>query len=284
MYMQNHFKKTSAFQLIKLQLNELEHYYVELRRYEFQQKIPIRYAYFKKLIHPLLLLLIKVERNVSKEKLYVIGDKSVKTKTPKIYACTHIGGNDVQRTFEAIRDHAYLFLGDPRELYRDFNGKLLRLNGAICLETNNKEDRYIAYLRAVELLNKGVNLLIYPEGAWNITDNLPVMRLYSGTVKMAIETGADIIPVAIEQYGQKFIVNIGENLTSGVFKGKSISDCNKILRVTLATLKWNIWENNGRQSRDSIPQSFIDNYKQQIVDKCPYGFTIQDVYDSMCKY
>jgi hypothetical protein len=31
---------------------------------------------------------------------------------------------------------------------------------------------------------------------------------------MALETGADIVPIAIEQYGKEFYVNIGENISS----------------------------------------------------------------------
>lgn len=51
-----------------------------------------------------------------------------------------------------------------------------------------------------------------PEGACNITPNLPVMKLYDGTASMALETGADIIPIRIEQYDNDFFVCIGEIL------------------------------------------------------------------------
>ncbi len=51
----------------------------------------------------------------------VIGDKNSNKKNV-IFACMHIGGNDVQRVFEAIESHAYLFLGDSGEFYRRYSG------------------------------------------------------------------------------------------------------------------------------------------------------------------
>lgn len=150
-----------------------------------------------------------MDRKVSKETVSVINDERMITDKPKIYACTHIGGNDIQRVFEVIKEHAYLFLGDPKGLYKDISGLLLFLNGVINMEIKDKTDRFIDKKRAIELLNKNGNLLIFPEGAWNITPNLLVMDLYKEAVLMARETGADIIPVAIEQYDNDFFVSIG---------------------------------------------------------------------------
>lgn len=277
----NDFNKKNVFQLKKICLSELEKYYIELRKYEYEHNIPLKYMELRKKIHKLLLQLIKIDRILAHEELYVIGDKRIKSHEPKIYACTHIGGNDIQRTFEAIEEHAYLFLGDPREIYRDLTGVILNLNGAICMDTNDKNDRQIAYERSIELLSSNTNLLIYPEGAWNITDNLPVMKLYPGVAKMASETGADIIPVAIEQYDNRFFVNIGENIKYSLSKSNDIQFTTEYLRDILATLKWQIWEYNGIISRASVSKEFIENYKQNIVNKCEYDFTIQDVYHTM---
>ena len=62
----------------------------------------------------------------------------------KIYASTHVVGHDVESCFEAIGKHAFLFLGDPREIYCNFDGLVLFLNGMICLETRSETDRKIA--------------------------------------------------------------------------------------------------------------------------------------------
>lgn len=275
------FEKKGLLELRKLSLDELKKYYVELRKYEFDNSVPLKGIKLRQNIHKLLLSIIKIDRVLAKEKLIIVDDKREKTDKPIIYACTHIGGNDIQRTFEAIKDHAYLFLGDPEGLYKDISGLLLYLNGVICMETGVKNDRYIAKERAIELLKNGGDLLIYPEGAWNITENLPVMKLYTGAIKMAMETNAEIIPIAIEQFDDTFYVNIGKNIE--VNSNGSVKEQNLDLRDALATLKWEIWEGRGMQPRESINQSFVDNFKQSIVDKCEYGFTIDDVYATMYK-
>lgn len=275
------FERKSLLELRKLSIQELEKYYMELRRYNYENDVPLKGIDIRKKIHKLLLSLIKIDRKLCKETIEIIKDERIETNKPIIYACTHIGGNDIQRTFEAIKDHAYLFLGDPRSLYRDVAGLMLYLNGVICLETNNKTDRFIAKNRAIELLKNGGDLLIYPEGAWNITDNLPCMKLYTGTIKMALETGAEIIPMAIEQYNKKFYVNIGSNVI--LDQSLSVDELNDNLRDTLATLKWDIWEHQGIFERTTIDQGFVDSFKQAIVDKCEFGFTIDDVYATMYK-
>lgn len=164
------------------------------------------------MLHPILVSGVRINRIISGEKMYVINDRHMDTKKPIIYACTHIGWKDAERAFEAIKAHAYLFWGDPRELYRRMEGFLLYLNGAICCDTGNKDDRHIGKETCIRLLKQGGSLLIYPEGAWNIIENQVVMPLYSGAVEMAIRTGAEIVPIAIEQYEMQYYVNIGKNI------------------------------------------------------------------------
>ncbi len=219
--------------------------------------------------------MVELDRKASKETVSVINDERIITDRPKIYACTHIGGNDIQRVFEAIKEHAYLFLGDPKGLYKDISGLLLFLNGVINMETKDKTDRFIAKKRAIELLNKNGSLLIFPEGAWNITPNLLVMDLYKGAVLMARETGADIIPVAIEQYDNDFFVSIGKNIKMDDYSTLSLDDLNIVLRDAMGTQKWNIVEKHS-QSRKDLNVDEKD-FAQSIVDKCPYGFTTEDV-------
>ena len=276
------FTKKNILERRKMDIKELSKYYFELRKYNYENKVSLRCIEIRKKIHFILLELIKIDRILSKENLSVVGDKRIKTKNAKIYACTHIGGNDVQRAFEAIKEHAYLFIGDPKELYRDLTGVILFLNGAICLETNNKIDRNIAYKRSIELLSTGTNLLIYPEGAWNISENLPVMQLYPGVSKMQLETGADIIPMAKEQYDNNFYVNIGSNILYNSIND-NIDVSKQLLRDQLATLKWEIWEKYGRCRRNELTEEEKNDFQQNIVDKCPYDFTIQDVYDTLYK-
>lgn len=132
------FEKKSFLEIMQLEQKELEKYYLELRKYNYEQNIPLKNIKLRNKIHNLLLSIVKLDRLLSKEKIVVIKDERINTNSPKIYACTHIGGKDIERSFEAIKDHCYLFFGDPGEVYRNYVGLLLHLNGVIYLETLKK--------------------------------------------------------------------------------------------------------------------------------------------------
>ena len=279
------FNRKNLLELRKLSREELSKYYMEKRKEEDEKGIPLskKGIMIRNKIHQLLLQIVMIDRLLNHETITVLKDERIKTNHPKVFTCTHIGGNDIQRTFEAIKDPAYLFLGDPQELYQNLEGLLLFLNGAIYLETRNKQDRGIAKRRSIELLEKGGNLLIYPEGAWNISPNLPVMKLYKGAVNIAVTTGADLIPIAIEQVENHFYVSIGKNIITSEMNNIDTNLLNQTLRDALATEKWYIWEQIGIQKRKVVGNQTLMEYQQSIVDRCSYDFTLQDVIETMYK-
>lgn len=260
-------------------IEELVIYYAEQRKYDFAKGKKLKGISLKKQIHFLVKLILKIDQVTSNEKLVVIRDlHKKKSNVPKIYACTHIGGNDIQRAFQVIDDPAYLMLGDPGILYRMPIYWGLKLNGVIPLETSDREDRKIAYARAIELLQNGGNLLIYPEGAWNVSPNLVVMKTFTGTVRMAQETGAEIVPIAMEQYGDTFYINIGENYLIPKNSDKSADEWNAELRSKLATLKWKIMEHQPSLKRSEITNDYLNVFQAEIVNRCNfgYGFSLED--------
>lgn len=275
------YPKKNLLELKKMTLEQVILYNKELRKYEYENNIPLKHIYLRNKIHSLLVQIIKIDRLLSQDTLTVINDNRLNTTNPKIYACTHIGGSDVERIYEAIKEPAYLFLGDPKELYRDLPGLLLKINGVICLETNDLEDRKIATYRAIEVLKNNGNLMIFPEGAWNISPNLLVMGLYHGTASIALKTNADIIPVAIEQYDNHFYVSIGKNIVTSNLSNIKVPKLTNLLRDSLATEKWRIIEYQGTFDRNQVAQTNIHEFQQAIVDKCPYGFNLEDVYNTM---
>lgn len=135
---------------------------------------------------------------------------------------------------------------------------ILWLNGLIYCDTEDKTDRQIAAKTAVELLKQGINLLIYPEGIWNVTPNRLVLPLFAGVIKMAYQTGVNIIPIAIEQYGKEFVVNIGAEFCVPVCEAAEeeykfyIEKKRKELRDVMATLKWEILESRPMANRDAL--------------------------------
>ena len=273
------FKKKNLLEKREMAIEELVKYYAEYRIYCYNKGDKLKGIEMRKRLHPIIDLILKIDQVLSKEEIVVISNKSiVKPNESKIFACTHIGGNDIQRTFQVINEPAYLMLGDPGILYKMPIYYGLKLNGVIPLETKNKQDRKIAYNRAIELLNNGGNLLIYPEGAWNVTPNEIVMKIFTGTVRMVKETGVDIIPIAVEQYDNVFYFNVGKNYSIDKNTNLSLTELNEDLRDKLATLKWEIMETQPKLDRAKVTDDYLDIFQSEIVNRCNYGygFSLED--------
>lgn len=287
------FKYVSRKEKKAMTMEELAEYQCNRRKYEYAKKIPIKGITWRKFANVLVVGALKIDRLVNREKITILKEQ----KRPVIYACTHIGGSDAERLVEAIGKPCYLFFGDPAPMYKDPTvNKLVFLKGSIDLETKDKEDRMIAFERGKELLSRGGSLLICPEGAWNVFENLPVMKLYSGTAQMAIEAGADIIPVAIEQFDKEFVIKIGQKIVTT--KDMDYKILTTHLRDVLATLKYSIWETKPMQIRPKTPKIMLwDNvsvskrvtlqreysevYRQSIIDKRTGYSVLSDIYKDM---
>lgn len=227
---------------MRMSIPELEVYYRELRQWRFEKKIPLKGIQLRKRTLILWAKLLQLDRILSHEKVSVLKNEHTVSKSPIIYALAHVGGLDVARVYETIRPKAYMFFGDPGETYKSAYGLLAFLIGWIPLQTTDRQERKVATLRAEELLLNGGNLLIFPEGAWNFSDELPVRQIYNGTARIALHTNAEIVPIAIELYGNKWYVNVGKNIVPSSLTLTDEVSLTEYLRNQLATLKWEIWE------------------------------------------
>lgn len=134
----NTFKKKSLIKRIKMPLPELEAYHRAQREDQYERNTTMAGIKWRKLIHPILLFGLALSRAISKDQLHIVQNRHTQSKKPVIFACTHIGWKDIEMNFAAVKTHAYLFLGDPRDLYRRADGVLLRLNGVICIDSDQK--------------------------------------------------------------------------------------------------------------------------------------------------
>ena len=113
-------------------LPELQSYYREQRKREFLENSPMsRQIDFRKRTRPLFLGLLSVYLKIIGVKLTQIGEPCAVDDAPYIYACTHNYRLDFEVCFSTIRKSCWLFMGDPNETYKNLDGFLLWLNGAI---------------------------------------------------------------------------------------------------------------------------------------------------------
>lgn len=267
-------KKKNLIQRLVMPLPELETYYCERRKERFAQGKRLKNIRLREAFYPVFQKFLTLDRLFRKQKVTVIG--SYKKHTGQvIYACTHITQNDLENIYEKLDRGCWWFVGDPCVLYKDISGLLLYLNGSIFLETGDKDDRRVAYLRAVEVLKGGGSLMIYPEGARNVSENVPVWELFPGTAKMAMETNVKIVPIAIEQFEKRFVINFGNELFSEDFEDST--SLTQRLREVLAALKWEIWEREGQFARDSLPHDYLEQYIQTFGKRLAPWDTLESV-------
>lgn len=252
--------KLSWISRLMIPLPELEQYHLEQRKIRYERGDKPKNIRLREMCYPIFRAFLMADRLFRKQKITILNPPP-KEKKQVIFACTHIAQNDLENIYEVFGRGCWWFVGDPCFMYREISGLFVYLNGVIFLDTDDKDDRHIAYLRALDLLKAGGSLMIYPEGARNGSDNLPAMPLFSGTAKMASINNIPIIPVGVEQYNNRFVINFGKELQPKDFQ--NIAELNQTLRDAMATLKWEIWEQEGLQHRADIP----NGYKEQFIEE-----------------
>lgn len=282
------FEYKSLFAQRKMALAELQQYYRDLRKYECEENLPVKGIELRKKIYFLVKFFLKIDKLLQNRTVNIIADKRIKNNKSKIYACTHIGRFDIESAIEAINESAWFIMGDPGETYRNLDGLILRMYGISWFDMGNTPElRYDAHTvneRQIKILSSGGNEMCFPEAAWNIDPVLPVGEINPGIVKRAIKTGAEIIPIGIEQYrdGNKknYYVNIGENID---LTGVNLSDSLNIaedIRSIMASLKWDIWEQFGNQKQSEITDNWDVEYEKfidSIMCDSENGYTIEEI-------
>ena len=217
----------------------------------------------------------RLESKINGRKVNIVSDSRVSRKGPFVYACSHVGWDDIQMTFESMHDHAWLFWGNPE--YRTLHYYVLLANGAVCVDTYHKADRGIAKETAIRLLQKGQSILIYPEGAWNIIPNLPVMKLFAGAAEMAASAGVDIVPIGISQSStNEFFISFGEVISTSEYGLEGKNELTQTLRDRIATEVWKTWEAQPRLIRKSLPPAAEQGFYDFLESQMHGVFTIKD--------
>ena len=226
----------------------------------------------RKRLHPLVLLIYTVKNHLGGFTYEIIGNESTKNNRPNIFAVTHVGKFDIEVISEAIKEHYYLLSGDYEHIQGTVDAPFLAANGVLYFNENVQNDRISVTQKMIDLLNTGGNLMYFPEGTWNLSPNLPMLPCYWGIIKVAQESNAIITPIAAEQYGKHFKINIGKNFDATLFTHDSDGKSEAIsqLRDIFATLKYKIWESEPQIKRRDLQGTEWDQYIKERFSEWPY--------------
>ena len=158
----------------------------------------------------------------------------------------------------------------------------------ICLEDRNlideyKTDRRICQVICENRIKNKDNILIYPEGAWNITPRL-TQKLFPGAAKMAVNGDGVIVPIGVIRDKRKYTVNIGSPINIEGATLSDVDDITELLQERISSLKGEIifsdnriiTPRNGMGSFDEIYQEFVDD----IMSETTNGYTKEVIENS----
>ena len=174
---------------------------------------------------------------IRKHQFYFVNKQPI-LKSNVIYAVNHSCKFDIPYVCEAINRHCYVLVG-KQPLYL-IDRILFNFNGVIWVDRQCKKSRKQSMKKLISIINNGGNILLFPEGTWNLTPSKPMLPLYWGVVDIARVTNRPIIPVVLEYNKNKCIISFGQcfRVTENDDKSYKIKE----LRDIFASLKWNIWE------------------------------------------
>ena len=221
-----------------------------------------KFLKLKKEFRPIIRSGLFIQRKINGFSVEIMNEKSAFHNKPIIFVVTHIGKWDFEIVNEQIQEQFYVIAADYKNLSRGLNAIILKANGIVYVDERDKTDKLNTKEIMVRLLRCGANIMIFPEGTWNLSENSIVNDIAYGAVYSAIETGASICPIAIEQYDKRFVINMGKIIE---VTGKNINKkkLNCELRDMLATLKWQIWEREGLKKRSDISDYYWENFIEQ---------------------
>ena len=114
------------------------------------------------------------------------------------------------------------------------------LLGTLWVDRKSKPEKKQVVKKIIDLLNKGADFVIFPEGTWNLTPSKPMLPLYWGIIDIARKSGKPIIPLVLEYTSDKCYVAFGKPMTINATDKKSVKS--QELNDKFATMKWKIWE------------------------------------------
>lgn len=205
----------------------------------------------KKIIHPLLLSLSKTKIKYKLVKCCNYSGKSIdySKNRPIIFACNHTTSYDIPIAFNAIKEHTFLFAA--KQPLEKMDELFFNLNGTIYVDRKDKEDMNLSKEAMIATLNKKRNILVFPEGTWNLTDSNLMHEMKWGIIDVAKQTSALIVPIALNyDYDKRVCMyRIGQSID---VNHESLKNGITLVRDSIASLRWDLMELDGIYKREEI--------------------------------
>lgn len=230
---------------------------------------------FKKL-HELLFPFVK---NISKKYIHgeLIIENNLSYKGSVIYAVNHTNVSDTPVVFHTLNKQAYILAGTKSQKLIDSIG--FNLNGVVWVDRHSAKSRKKSTEKIYKILSSGGSVMWFPEGTWNLTDNLLMLPMRYGIVKMAAKANVPIVPISIHYAGNKIYSTVGEPIIIGINENATTAITR--LRDTMATMKYEQMEACGAYKRADVVKKDFEDLIKATLDEYP---TFNRKYEEKCVF
>ncbi len=234
--------------------------YKEKKAIRLKHEKPVKGILFRKMIRPVMRAALFLQRKACGLSYEFLDGKLPprNTKRPVVFAVSHIGKWDFEIINEAIKPHFHILAADFVAMHGTFSGFFMNAFGVIFVDVMDREDRKNSRSMMEAVLKQGDNMMIFPEAAWNFSENEIIYDIPFGCVDIALAADAAIIPICMEQYGKHFVINVGDE-----FYPTDRVNSTQELRDIMASLKYKIWEHKGIQKRSELSYDYWHNFLQE---------------------
>ncbi|MCR5322383.1 MAG: 1-acyl-sn-glycerol-3-phosphate acyltransferase [Lachnospiraceae bacterium] len=206
----------------------------------------------------------------------ILVKKAPLPKGPKIYAVTHTNNKeDIAWAMSFADEQAYLFTNGYNELMHSGDGIAMWLAGVIYVDRYDKANREASIKKAERVIKLGGNILLFPEGVWNMSENLLVRKIYHGVYKIAALTNAPVIPAATMVYDGVLYAVRGKAIYLNKYEKEAGLT---FLRNKMASMKWKLMERYGKTTRSDLlkgksPEEYWDEFVKSYI-------STQEIYET----
>lgn len=217
--------------------------------------------------------------------------KIVLPDTPVIWMPNHGFKDDPLATALACQRNAYFLFASLPQFYNSFDGITAWLNGVTMINRKSSVSRKASLDNCIDVLNHGVDLILYPEGILNKSANELVLDLWPGIYRIAKETGAPIVPIVhyLRDKGPKTFKNkikpteddIIHTVVDDPIKIDDLSEkaALEYLRDVMATWLYLMIERYGHITREELIGQYSDPINA-LEEKLVHNLSTMDYYDS----
>ena len=209
----------------------------------------------RKFLHPILLKLLPAFLEYKQ----VIERKIDIPQEPVIWCPTHCFKDDVAASIGTAR-HAYILFGSFPMFFNTLDGVGAYINGVAMCNRKVKASKLASMEAAKRLLNMGMDMLVFPEGAWNKTSDKLILPLWPGAYRLAKETGCKIVPVIhyLADPHKKYKGNVIHTVIADPISmdGLGEQEGQALLRDTMATWYYYLMEKYGQSTREVLLDGF----------------------------